>query len=171
MVHKKVADLLNQQVNKEMYSAYLYLDFSNYYIDHGLVGFGNWFRIQAKEEMAHAQLFMQYMQNNNLVIELEAIQKPNIVCETLKDPLEESLKHEEFVTASIYAIYEAALEVKDYRTQEFLQWFIKEQGEEEKNANDLILQYEMYGEEKASLLQLDLYLAKREFSEPDLDLD
>lgn len=171
MIHKKVAELLNQQVNKELYSAYLYLDFSNYFTDHGLVGFGNWFKIQAKEEMSHAELFMQYMQNNNLVIELEAIAKPSVELKDLRDPLVESLKHEEFVTASIYGIYEAALEVKDYRTQEFLQWFIKEQGEEEKNANDLILQFDMYGSDKASLLQLDLYLAKREFEAPSLDLD
>ena len=171
MLHKKVAELLNQQINKELYSAYLYLDFSNFFIDHGLVGFGNWFKIQAKEEMSHADLFMQYLQNNNLSIVLEAIAKPNIDLVDVRTPLVESLHHEELVTASIYGIYEAALEVKDYRTQEFLQWFIKEQGEEEKNANDLILQFDMYGSDKASLLQLDIYLGKRTFSAPSLDLD
>ncbi|MCK7484894.1 MAG: ferritin [Bacillus subtilis] len=171
MLNKKVAELLNQQINKEMYSAYLYLDFANFFIDHGLVGFGNWYNVQAQEEMSHAKLFIKYLQNNAVPVELEAIAKPGIELNDIRTPLVEAFVHEEFVTASIYAIYEAALQAKDYRTQQFLQWFIKEQGEEEKNANDLILQYDMYGQDKASLLQLDIYLGKRKFSEPDVELD
>ena len=78
MLDKKVVELLNQQVNKEFYSAYLYLDFSNYYYDQGLDGFGNWYKIQAQEERDHAMLFMQYMQNNGEKVVLDAIAKPGV---------------------------------------------------------------------------------------------
>ena len=78
MLDKKVVELLNQQVNKELYSAYLYLDFSNYYYDEGLEGFGNWYKIQAQEERDHAMLFVQYLQNNGEKVVLEAIDKPAV---------------------------------------------------------------------------------------------
>ena len=78
MLDRNVVELLNQQVNKEFYSAYLYLDFSNYYYDKGLDGFGNWYKIQAQEERDHAMLFVQYLQNNGEKIKLEAIAKPDV---------------------------------------------------------------------------------------------
>ena len=78
MLDKKVVELLNQQVNKEFYSAYLYLDFSNYYYDEGLDGFGNWYKIQAQEERDHAMLFIQYLQNNGEKVVLDAIEKPGV---------------------------------------------------------------------------------------------
>ena len=89
MLDIKVVELLNQQVNKEFYSAYLYLDFSNYYYDKGLDGFGNWYRIQAQEERDHAMLFVQYLQNNGEKIELEAIAKPGVELVSAKAVLEE----------------------------------------------------------------------------------
>lgn len=93
MLDKKVVELLNEQVNKEFYSAYLYLDFSNYYYDHGLDGFGNWFKIQAQEERDHAMLFIQYLQNNGEQVELKAIDKPEIDKSSPKAILAETLKH------------------------------------------------------------------------------
>ena len=78
MLSKKVVDLLNNQVNKELYSAYLYLDFENYYHDKSLEGFANWYHVQVQEEIAHAQLMMQYLQDNDYSVVLEAINKPNI---------------------------------------------------------------------------------------------
>ena len=84
MLSKKVAELLNQQVNKEFYSAYLYLDFSNYYDDLGLDGFANWYKIQAQEERDHALLFMQYLQNNGERVVLEAIAKPAVELSSAK---------------------------------------------------------------------------------------
>lgn len=87
MLDAKVVELLNQQVNKEFYSAYLYLDFSNYYYDHGLDGFGNWYKIQAQEERDHALLFVQYLQNNGEKIVLEAIDKPAVPLNNAKDVL------------------------------------------------------------------------------------
>ncbi len=169
MLNKNVAKLLNEQVNKEMFSAYLYLDMSHYYINKGLDGFANWFKIQAKEEMDHAMLFITYLQNNGFEVELEAIAKPTINYQDNRQPLTEALKHEEFVTSSINAIYEEALKVKEYKTQEFLHWFIKEQVEEEKNANDLILAYDLFG--KAGLFALNTKLSARKYEAPSLELD
>ena len=138
MLDKKVSELLNNQINKEFYSAYLYLDFSNYYYDQGLDGFGNWFKVQAQEERDHAMLFIQYMQNNGEKIELNAVDKPDVALTDAKTVLEETLKHEQYVTSLIHNIYDAAYSVKDFRTMQFLDWFVKEQGEEENNADNFI---------------------------------
>ena len=138
MINKKVADLLNEQINKELYSAYLYLDMNNYFQARGLNGFANWYMIQAQEERDHAMLFYQYMQNNDCKVTLDAIAKPDKVFKKDMDVLKAGLEHEEYVTASIHTIYDAAYKVKDFRTMQFLDWFVKEQGEEETNARDMI---------------------------------
>jgi ferritin len=132
---------------------------AHYYINKGLEGFANWFKVQAKEEMDPAMLFIQYLQNNGFEVELEAIGKPTIVYENHRTPLVEALKHEEFVTASINAIYEEALKAHEFKTQEFLHWFIKEQVEEEKNATDLIIAYDLHGQ--PGLFALDGKLSHR----------
>ncbi|MDY3240617.1 MAG: ferritin [Anaerovoracaceae bacterium] len=170
MLDKKVADLLNQQVNKELYSAYLYLDFSNYYYDEGLDGFGNWYKIQAQEERDHAMLFVQYLQNNGEKVVLEAIDKPAVALTGAKVVLEEGLKHEQYVTSLIHAIYDAAYSVKDFRTMQFLDWFVKEQGEEETNAEGLIKKFELFGGDPKGLYMLDNELGARVYSAPSLVL-
>ena len=167
---KKVASLLNQQVNKEFYSAYLYLDMANYYIDMDLDGFGNWYTIQAQEERDHAMLFMQYLQNNGVKVTLDAIDKPDKVFKKPIDPLVAAAEHERYVTDLIHTIYEAALKVKDFRTMQFLDWFVKEQGEEEDNANDLISKMELFGSDPKSLYMLNSELAGRVYSAPSLTL-
>ena len=123
-MNEKVAALLNQQINKELYSAYLYLDMANYYIDLDLDGFGNWYTIQAQEERDHAMLFLIYMQNNGLKVMLEAIDKPDKVFEKPNDPLLAGLEHEKYVTSLINDIYDAAYSVKDFRTMQFLDWVV-----------------------------------------------
>ncbi|MBE5786140.1 MAG: ferritin [Clostridiales bacterium] len=170
MLDKKVVELLNQQVNKEFYSAYLYLDFSNYYYDQELNGFGNWYKIQAQEERDHAMLFIQYLQNNGEKVELEAIAKPAVALSDNKTVLEEGLKHERYVTSLIHAIYEAAYTVRDFRTMQFLDWFVKEQGEEEKNADGLVKKYELYGHDPKSLYMMDSEMAARVYTAPSLVL-
>lgn len=167
---KKVSALLNDQINKEFYSAYLYLEFANYYAAVGLTGFENWYRIQAQEERDHAMLFLQYLQNNDQPVTLEAIAKPD--CE-LKDnmaPLEAGLRHEQYVTALINNIYNAAFEVKDFRTMQLLDWFVKEQGEEEKNASDLIDKMRLFGSDANGLYALNSELAARVYTAPSLVL-
>ena len=155
MMNAKVRDLLNQQINKEFYSAYLYLDFSNYFEDAGLDGFANWYKVQAQEERDHAMLFYQYLQNENQKVTLEAIAKPDKVFTCHMDVLKAGLEHEEYVTSLINDIYAAAYEVKDFRTMQFLDWFVKEQGEEETNANDLITKMELFGSDPKSLYMLN----------------
>lgn len=170
MLDKKVVELLNQQVNKELYSAYLYLDFSNYYSDEGLDGFANWYKIQAQEERDHAMLFVQYLQNNGEKVTLEAIAKPDVELTSAKVVLEEGLKHEQYVTSLIHNIYDAAYSVKDFRTMQFLDWFVKEQGEEETNADNLVKKYALFGDDPKSLYMLDNELAGRVYSAQSLVL-
>lgn len=170
MLDKKVVDLLNQQVNKEFYSAYLYLDFSNFYYDEGLEGFGNWYRIQAQEERDHAMLMLQYLQNNGEKGVLEAIDRPSVEITDAKSVLEAGLKHEQYVTGLIHTIYDAAYSVKDFRTMQFLDWFVKEQGEEENNAETLVKKFELFGDDPKSLYMLDNELGARVYSAPSLAL-
>ncbi|MCI9270822.1 MAG: ferritin [Dorea sp.] len=170
MLSAKITELLNQQINKEFYSAYLYLDFSNYYYDQGLDGFGNWYKIQAQEERDHAMLFIQYLQNNGAKIILDSIDKPDVPLENAKDVLTEGLKHEQFVTSLIHDIYDAAYSEKDFRTMQFLDWFVKEQGEEETNADNLVKKYELFGGDPKSLYMLDNELGGRVYSAPSLVL-
>ena len=170
MLDPKVSQLLNQQINKEFYSAYLYLDFSNYYYDQELNGFGNWYQIQAQEERDHAMLFMQYLRNNGEKVELDAIEKPSVVLTDNKAVLEAGLNHERYVTSLIHTIYEAAYAVKDFRTMQFLDWFVKEQGEEETNADSLVKKYELFGSDPRSLYMLDSEMAARVYTAPSLVL-
>lgn len=170
MLDAKVAELLNDQINKEFYSAYLYLAFSSFYEDKGLDGFANWYKVQAQEERDHAMLFYQYLHNNNVTVTLEAIDKPEAELATLMDPLQAGLKHEEYVTSLIHNLYAAAQEVKDFRTTQFLDWFVKEQGEEETNANDLITKMELFGSDPKSLYMLDNELKARVYAAPSLVL-
>lgn len=165
-----VAKLMNDQINKEFYSAYLYLDMANYYNDEGLDGFSNWFEIQAKEEMDHAMLMYQYMHNNNQKVTFEAVAKPDKKYADKKAPLAAAYAHEQYVTASINNIYAEAQKNNDFRSLQFLDWFIKEQGEEEKNADDLIKKMELFGDDAKSLYMLNSELKSRVYSAPSLTL-
>lgn len=168
MLSKKVVELLNDQVNKEFYSAYLYLDMSNYYKNEGLDGFANWYKIQAQEERDHAVLFIEYLQQNGEAVVLEAIGKPDKEFSKFTDPLEAGAEHERFVTGLIHNIYAAAYDEKDFRTMQFLDWFVKEQAEEEENADDLIRKFELFGGDSKGLYMLDNELAARVYSAPSL---
>ncbi len=171
MLNKKVADLLNEQINKELYSGYLYLDMNNYFDKRGLSGFANWYMIQAQEERDHAMLIYKYLQNNDCPITLGAIAKPDKKFKKDMDVLKAGLEHEEYVTASIHTIYDAANKVKDFRTMQFLDWFVKEQGEEETNARDMISKMELFGGDARGLYLLNQELAGRTYSAPSLVLD
>ena len=167
---EKVHELLNQQINKEFYSAYLYLDFSNYFKARGLDGFANWYMIQAQEERDHAMLFYTYLQNEDQVVTLDAIAKPDKEFTCDMDVLLAGLEHEKYVTSLINDIYGAAYDVRDFRTMQFLDWFVKEQGEEETNAKDLITKMELFGSDPKSLYMLNQELAARIYSAPSLVL-
>ena len=170
MMDQKVSELLNDQINKELYSAYLYLDMANFYAAKGLDGFANWYEIQAKEEQDHAMLIYKYLHNNSQTVTLGAIAKPDKEFKTLADPLNAAYEHEQYVTSLINAIYAAAQAVNDYRTVQFLDWFVKEQGEEETNAEGLIKKFELFGSDPRALYMLDNELGARVYSAPSLVL-
>ena len=170
MIKETVRNLLNNQINKEFYSAYLYLEFANYYIEQGLEGFANWYKVQAQEERDHAMLFMQYMHNNGLKVTFEAIDKPDANFTCNKDPLVMGLEHEQYVTELIHTIYDEAYKNKDFRTMQFLDWFVKEQGEEETNAEGLVKKMDLFGNDPKSLYMLDTELGARVYNPPSLVL-
>ena len=164
MLSNKTIDMLNAQINKELYSAYLYLEFSNYLNKVGLLGYAHWYRVQAQEERDHAMLIYDYLHENNADVVLEQIDKPDFKPEKLMDVLQEGLKHEEYITASINEIYHNAHEEKDYRTLRFLDWFIKEQGEEEANAHELIGKTELFGGDNKGLYMVNNELGARVYT-------
>ena len=170
MLNREVAKLLNEQINKELYSAYLYLEISNYYQEKNLAGFQNWYFIQTQEERDHAMLFMTYLQNNGESVTLDTIKAPNTSFSDLKDPLSATMAHEQYVTKLINTIYDAAFQEKDYRTMQFLDWFIKEQGEEEKNADDMCKKFDLFASDPKGLYLLDAELGARVYSAPSLVL-
>ncbi len=169
-MNQTVAKLINEQVNKELYSAYLYLDFSIFYEAEGLDGFANWYMIQAQEERDHAMLMLKYLQNNGEKVTLEAVAKPDKEPKTLMDPLEMGLEHEKYVTSLINDIYAAAYADKDFRTMQFLDWFVKEQCEEEKNADDMVKKMQLFGGDAKGLYSLDAEYAGRIYTAPSLVL-
>ena len=168
MLNKKIADLINDQINKELYSAYLYLDFSIYYEEEGLSGFANWYTIQAMEERDHAMLMLRYLQNNGEKATLKAVDKPDKVLNDRLQILHYGLEHERYVTSLIHKIYDAAYDGRDFRTMQFLDWFVKEQGEEEKNAEDMIKKMQLFGDDAKGLYMLNSELAGRVYSAPSL---
>jgi ferritin len=170
MLDKKVSDLINEQITKEFYSAYLYLDFSNYYYDQGLDGFAHWYDIQAQEERDHAMLMRTYLLNNGVKVEFDVVPKPDKTYSTPLDPLEAGLAHEQEVTRLINCIYRAAKDVDDFRTMQCFDWFVKEQGEEEKNADDLIKKYKLFGGDPKGLYALNQELLARVYTAPSLVL-
>ena len=170
-MNNKIAELLNDQINKELYSAYLYLDMANYYDELDLDGYAKYYMIQAQEERDHALLFMKYMQINGLKVTLKAIDKPDKEFNSILDPLEIAAEHERYVTALINNIYHEAQLDRDYRAMKFLDWFVDEQMEEEDNADKMISKYKLFGSDPKGLYLLDQEYAARIYSAPSLVLD
>ncbi|MBN1893232.1 ferritin [bacterium] len=165
MLSRKMTDALNGQINKELYSAYLYLAMSAWAENKGFKGFANWFHIQYQEETVHAMKIYHYLQEQGAAVALDAIQKPPSEFKTLLSAFEETLKHEQFITRSIHELVELALSEKDYATSIFLQWFVTEQVEEEANDNEIIGKLQMVGDKGHGLFMMDRELGGRKFEE------
>ncbi len=161
MLNETVKTLLNEQVTKEFYSAYLYLDFADYYAAAGLDGFAHWYEVQAQEERDHAMMMRRYLLDNGEQVVLGQVAAPDQTYADNNAPLLAGLAHERLVTGWINDIYAAAFAAKDFKTMQFLDWFVKEQGEEEKNAEDLIKKMTLFGQDAKSLYLLDKDLAAR----------
>lgn len=161
MISKPLQDAINDQINFELFSAYLYLSMSAHFETQNLPGFANWTRVQYQEETGHAMKFYKYVFDRSGVVTLKAIAQPTIKFKTPLDIFKEVLKHEQKVTSLINKLYELAVKEKDYAAQIFLQWFINEQVEEEKNATDIINMLAMIGDSSVSLIMADRQLGAR----------
>ncbi len=161
-MNKQTETLLVNQVEREFYSAYLYLAISNFYEEKGLIGFGSWFRKQAEEEKGHALKFLDYLHKEGRAVPLKDIKAPSAEFKELREPLALQLSHEKVVTGLIDGIYASALADADTRTQSFLRQFIDEQAEEEETAAVLLGKFDMLSESKVGLYLLDKELGKRE---------
>jgi len=163
MISAKMLDKLNDQMNKEAYSAYLYLAMKSYALAEGLKGIANWFDAQMTEELEHARKFYDYIDRRGGRIELPAIDKPPQKFSSVKDLFEKTLEHEKMVTGLIDECVKVAVEEKDRATQIFLQWFVTEQVEEEDNVSAILRKIELAGEKGPGLFMLDSELGKREY--------
>ena len=165
MLSKKMAEALNGQINKEMYSAYLYLAMSAYSEHQGLKGFANWFNVQYQEEMTHAMKIYSYVQDQGAQVKLLTIEEPPVDFGTPLDMFEKTLAHEQFVTKSINELVDLALKEKDHATQIFLQWFVTEQIEEEANDNEIIDRLKLVGKDGHGIFMIDKELGARVFTD------
>lgn len=161
-----VGNILNLQINKEFYSAYLYLTFADFYEEQGLKGFANWYVIQSQEELAHARILRRYLLDNDWTPTMEAIAKPDLTFSKVVEPIKAAYEHEQFITASINECYAVAQKANDFRTMQLLDWYVKEQGEEEANASDLLKAVELFGGDPKNLYDLDRENAARVFVAP-----
>ncbi|MDR1727391.1 MAG: ferritin [Acidobacteriota bacterium] len=165
MFDEKVEQLLNEQVVAEMYSANLYLSMSAWLRDKNYDGYANWFYVQYKEEMDHALIFYNYILNAGGQVKLGQVDRPPVDFKDIREILDKSLQHERMVTGLIYKINAAALQVNDFKTVQFLDWFIKEQVEEEDNASTNIGRYDNFGGDPKGLLSLDQEMQTRTYAQ------
>lgn len=166
MISNKLQDAINAQINAEFWSAYLYLSMGQHFENEGHAGIANWFKIQFKEEQAHAEIFMNYLNSRGGRVVLAPIAEVPTTWESPLAAYEHTLEHEEKVTAMINNIYHLAVEEKDYATCNKLDWFVEEQVEEEETARGLIDQLKMIGDNGLALYTLNQELATRTYTEP-----
>jgi ferritin len=162
MLNKKVQDAMNEQIKNELYSAYLYLSMSAYCEEANLPGFAHWMRLQAQEEVSHAMKFYHFIYERGGRVVLQAIDQPPAEFQSPLDVFEQTLGHEQKVTAMINDLYALAVQEKDYASQAFLQWFVTEQVEEEDSATQILETLKMIGDKGHALIMLDRQLASRE---------
>ena len=166
MISERIQDKLNEQIQKEFYSAYLYLSMEAYFASENLNGFANWFHIPAQEERDHAMMIFDYVNRVGGRVLLRQIDAPRVEFASPEDVLKATLEHEQFVTRSIYDIVDVALEEKDHKTNSFLQWFVNEQVEEEENAENNLKRFAMVKGDGRGILMLDSEFAQRVYTPP-----
>ncbi len=166
MINEKLEKAFNDQINKELYSEYLYLSMQAYFERLNLKGFVNWMSVQVQEEHAHALGMFDYLNQRSGNVQLEAIDKPETDWESPLAVFEQVLEHEEYVTSRINALMDVAEETKDRAAMSFLNWYLKEQVEEEDNVGNVLATLKLIGDDKKALLMLDKDLATRTFVQP-----
>lgn len=166
MISEKMEKAFNDQINKELYSEYLYLSMQAYFERLNLKGFVNWMQVQVQEEHAHALGMFDYLNQRGGTVILDVIDKPKADWNSPLEVFEDVLEHEEFVTSRINALMDVAEEVKDRAALSFLDWYLKEQVEEEDNVGNVLATLKLIGDDKKALLMLDKDLAARTFVQP-----
>lgn len=169
MLKEKVLNALNEQMNAELYSAYLYLSMEAYFESIDLEGFANWMRAQAQEELVHAMKFYDYISRRGGRIILSAIEEPPTEWDSPLAVFEHVYAHEQKVTGLINHLVDLSTSESDHATSNFLQWFVAEQVEEEESANGVLQRVKLAGESKSGLFMLDSELGKRVFTPPAAD--
>ena len=162
MISNKMTDRINLQINREMYSAYLYLAMGAKMTEVGYTGIGKWLTVQYHEEMFHAMKFAKYLQDQSATVKYAQIETPTFSETGVKELFQHILKHEQFVTSSIREMVELARAEKDYATENLLQWYIGEQVEEEKNDAEILQAIDLLGNNAQGLFMLNIELGKRE---------
>jgi ferritin len=166
MINKKMEQALNQQVNAEMYSAYLYLSMESYFKNLNLNGFANWMRVQTQEEMVHAMKIYDFINNRGGRILLKAIDGPPTTWDSPLAVFEAVLVHEQKVTGLIHELVDLAIREKDHAANSFLQWFVTEQVEEEASADAAVQQLKMMENAPGGMFMLDREFGQRVFTPP-----
>jgi ferritin len=162
VMNEKMLKQLNEQINAEFWSAYLYLSMSSWFEAENLPGFAHWMYVQFQEEQEHAMKIFRYLNDRGCKVNLKSIDK---VATSWKSPamaFEDTLKHEKIVTGMIYSLMDTAIEVKDYATQSFLKWFVDEQVEEEATADSILQALKAVGDNQGALHILDKEFAGRQ---------
>ena len=162
MLSEKMQAAMNAQIKNELYSGYLYLSMAAWAEAQNLLGFAHWMKLQAQEELAHAMKFYEFIHDRGGRVELQAIDQPPVTFAGPTDLFEKTLAHEKRVTAMIHNLYKMAQEEGDYASEVFLQWFVTEQLEEERNAEQILALLKMAGEKGQALIMLDRSLGQRE---------
>lgn len=166
MINKKINDAINSQINWEFWSGYLYLSMANHFEGAGFKGVANWFRIQYKEELDHAMIFMNYVNARGGKVVLAPIAEVPLSWESPLEAFRFTLEHEQKVTQLINSLYALAEQEHDFATRQMLNWFVAEQVEEEENASDLIDDFLLVGTDGTGIYQLDRELATRVYTTP-----
>ena len=161
MISQTMQDAINEQINKELFSSYLYLSMAAYFASKDLPGFAKWMHVQAGEEREHAMKLYEHLEDRGGRVLLKAIAAPKTEWTSNLEAFKEAAAHEALITASINTLYELALSEKDYPVQVLLQWYISEQVEEEKNAAEIVAQLQLIEERGTAVLMLDKQLGKR----------
>ena len=166
MIGEKMLEMLNKQIQEEYYSAYLYLSMSSYFDSQGLSGMANWMRVQYDEEVSHALKIYDYILERGGKVELLALKQPPNEWKSPLDAFQGALKHEEYITGKINDLVDLAIKEKDHAANNFLQWYVEEQVEEEANANQNVDALKLIGKDGRGLLMLDREMAQRVFTPP-----
>jgi len=161
MLTAPMQDAFNEQIKNEFYSAYIYLSMAAYFDDANLPGMAGWMRVQAREEAVHAIKIFDHLLDRGARVKLRAIPQPPVDFASPRDVFDQAYKHEQAVTQAIHDLYEKAVQEKDFASSVFLDWFVKEQVEEEKAALVIAEHLKMVAEDRPGLLMLDRELGQR----------